>query len=115
NGLSEHGLVADHDVTERVVADVTLVRGTRRVGIHAKHVVALARVLVIDVVGPLVEPDRLPLLLSGNNAKRAAHYDILGNKRPSLSPRENGNHDRYHLHSRPRRILRRGVLVRRGS
>ena len=76
--LAPHGLVANHQVTEGVVADVALVRGTRGVGVHAQGEVALARVVVVDLVGALVEPTGLPFLLYCCDVKGAGHLTSLG-------------------------------------
>ena len=63
DALALHGLVANDQVTEGVVADVPLVRRPRRVGVHAQRVELLPRVVVGDLVGALVDPVTLPLAL----------------------------------------------------
>ena len=63
DGVALHGAVARQQVAEGVVAHVTHVRRARRVGVHAQHVVPVARVVVVDLVGALVTPVRLPTRL----------------------------------------------------
>jgi len=67
--LAEHGLVAHHQVAEGVVANVALMGGARGIRVHAQGVEALARIVVIDLVGALVEPTGLPLGFYGNDIK----------------------------------------------
>ncbi len=59
-GVALHRSVPDQDVTEGVVADVSLVSGTAGVGIHAQHVVGRSRVVEVDPVGPVFIPAPLP-------------------------------------------------------
>ena len=63
DGVTEHRLVADEDVAEGVVADVTLVRGTARIGVHAEHVVRRSGVVIVDLVGAPLGPLGLPAVL----------------------------------------------------
>ncbi len=79
---------SDNKVAENVVTHVTLVGRSRRVRVHAQSVETLARIVVIDLVGAVIEPARLPFLLNGIDVKRASHYDILGNESRSLSHKE---------------------------
>src|SRR4051812_5827567 len=58
-----HRAVADDQVAERVVADVTHVRRPRGVRVHAEDVVLGPRVVVRDLVGGRVAPVLLPLAL----------------------------------------------------
>ena len=60
HGVALHGALADQQVTEGVVADVALMGGAARVGVHAEHVVGRARVVVVDLVGAVVGPAPLP-------------------------------------------------------
>ena len=78
HGLALHGLVADDQVTEGVVADVALVRRPRGVGVHAQRVELLPRVVVVDLVGALVVPVALPLALDRFDVVRACHATRVG-------------------------------------
>ena len=83
--LALHGLVADRQVTEGVVAHVALVRRPRRVGVHAQRVELLPGVVVVDLVGALVVPVALPLPLHRIDVVRACHRTRVGDTLVRLS------------------------------
>ena len=68
HALALHGLVADGQVTEGVVAHVALVGGPGRVGVHAQRVVLRPGVVVVDLVGALLLPAALPLPLDASTS-----------------------------------------------
>ena len=76
--LALHGLVPNGQVTEGVVANVALVRRARGVGVHAQRVVLVPGVVVVDLVGPLLFPEALPLLLNRLDVVRACHATRVG-------------------------------------
>ena len=78
DALALHGLVADGQVAEGVVADVALVGRPRGVGVHAQRVELLPRVVVVDLVGALVVPVALPLALHRVDVVRACHATRVG-------------------------------------
>ena len=88
DGLAQHGPVAHVDVAEGVDPHVALVGRARRVRVHAQGVVALASIVVVDLVRAVFEPAVLPLLLDFHYVKRPRHLSILGNWQPLPSSRK---------------------------
>ena len=64
DGIPLHRAVPGQQITEGVVANVSLMRGARRVRVHREDVGAPTfgetRVVVVDLVGVVGEPTRLP-------------------------------------------------------
>ena len=77
HGLALHGLVPDHQVAEGVVAHVALVGRAGRVGVHAEGVEGRSRVVVVDLVGPLVAPALLPLALDRLDVVGPCHRRVM--------------------------------------
>ena len=77
DGFTQHRLVANDEVSEGVVADVSLVGRSRGVRVHAKGVEALARIVIVDFVETRLTPPLLPLAFQLHNIKRACHEAIL--------------------------------------
>src|ERR1019366_282764 len=75
---AEHRLVANGQVTERVVAHMALVCRPGRVGIHAQRVELFARVVVVDLVRPCFLPMPLPLLFNADDVVRPSHPTRVG-------------------------------------
>ena len=75
DALAQHGLVANDQVTEGVVAHVTLVGRPRGVGVHAQGVELSAGIVVVDLVRAGFDPVALPLALH--------RLDIVGACHPS--------------------------------
>ena len=73
HGVAGHGPLADDQVPEGVVADVALVGGAARVGIHAQHVQRRPGVVVVDLIGAISGPAVLPLLLDRLWVVRLCH------------------------------------------
>ena len=115
NGLTLHRLVADDEVAKGVVAHVALMGRPRRVRVHAEDVEGRPGVVVVDLVGPLVQPPLLPLPLDGVEFVRPRHCGQMlsaapgapgrrrrpdrallprGMGQPWVSGREEGTHER---------------------
>ena len=73
DALALHGLVANDQVTEGVVAHVALVGRPGGVGVHAQGVELLAGVVVVDLVRAVVVPVALPLALHRFDVVGACH------------------------------------------
>ncbi len=82
--LALHRPLTNKQVTERVVADVTLVGRSTRVGVHAEHVGGGARVVVVDLVGALFGPASLPFGLDRLGVVLLCHA-LKGTGRPTLA------------------------------
>ena len=78
DALAQHGLVANDQVTEGVVAHVALVRRARGVGVHAQRVELLPGVVVVDLVGAVLGPVALPLALHRVDVVGACHATRVG-------------------------------------
>ena len=68
-----HGPLPHQQVSEGVVADVALVGGAARVGVHAEDVVRRAGVVVVDLVRAFLSPAPLPFGLHGLGVVRLCH------------------------------------------
>ena len=92
HALALHRLVPDRQVTERVVADMSLVGRTGWIGVHAQRVELRAGVVVLYLVGALVVPVALPFALHRADVVRACHDTRVGDApaRPSLLPDQSG-------------------------
>ena len=84
DALALHGLVANDQVTEGVVAHVALVRRPRGVGVHAQRVELLPGVVVVDLVGALLGPVALPLRLHRVDVVGACHATRVGDASRAL-------------------------------
>src|ERR1019366_8132829 len=73
HSLAQHGLIANGQVTEGVGPHVPLVGRARWVRVHAQRVELFPRIVVVDLVGPLVLPVLLPLLLHCDDVVRPGH------------------------------------------
>ena len=71
--IPQHGAVSDQQIAERVVADMTHVGGTGRVGVHGEHVPGRAGIIGVHLVGAFVRPQALPLLLDLENVIGPCH------------------------------------------
>ena len=76
--LAQHGLIANDQVTERVVTHVPLMGRARGVRVHAQRVELLPGVVVVDLVGALVGPVPLPPALHRVEVIGACHATRVG-------------------------------------
>ncbi len=88
HGVPVHRAVARDQVAEGVVPDVAHVRLPARIGVHAERVVVGSRVVVVDLVGALVAPARLPLGLDRLDVVALCHPGIVstGPRPPETVP-----------------------------
>jgi len=77
-GLAQHGPVAHVDVRRRCRSERVPGGRARRVRVHAQGVVALALIVVVDLVRAVLEPAVLPLLLDFHYVKGRAISTFYG-------------------------------------
>src|SRR5579872_1647858 len=71
--MALHGPEPDDQIPEGVVPDVALMGRARRIGVHRQAVERRPRIVVLDLVGPLVPPAVLPLPLDGADVVGPCH------------------------------------------
>ena len=104
DALALHGLVANDQVTEGVVAYVALVGRPRGVGVHAQGVELRAGVVVVDLVRAGLDPVALPLGLHRLDVVGARHRTRVREAAAAALSRVKGVDDRPG--PRPRTAIR---------